>query len=91
MITSLQILKKHDKYTMFKTKPVFIKRLNARKFDQDHLEPTIIRLSAAYESIRQRKEGPGGAPETPSNEIGGDFIRKTTKYWVHPGEPVVLP
>jgi len=88
--TASQILKKHDKYTSFKTKPVFIMRLNSRKFDQDHLHPTIIQLSAAYESLRKRKAGnpdeessQGGSKEV----IDGEFIRKTAKYWVHPGEP----
>ncbi|KAJ3038069.1 vacuolar transporter chaperone [Rhizophlyctis rosea] len=84
---ALKILKKHDKYTSFHIKPVFLVRLGAREFDKDHLEPTIIRLSAVYDVLRKRAMGDEANQDLkkgPSNAAGGDFVRRTTKYWVHP-------
>ena len=86
-LLSLQILKKHDKYTPFNIKPVFVVRLGAREFDKDHLEPTIIRLSAVYDALRKRAAGESlDTKKATANAAGGDFVRRTTKYWVHPGE-----
>ncbi|KAJ3047115.1 vacuolar transporter chaperone [Rhizophlyctis rosea] len=88
---ALKILKKHDKYTPFKIKPVFVVRLGAREFDKDHLEPTIMRLSAVYDALRKRAAGESlDAKKATANAAGGDFVRRTTKYWVHPDNITTL-
>ena len=63
-------------------KPVFATRLKAKPFFKDNYDADIIRLSALYDSVRNR-----GKPVTGDSAAGasqGSFIRNTTKYWVHP-------
>ena len=81
-----QILEEHDKYATTKIKSVFTNHLKTRRFHQDHLDETIIRLSAAYDNLRRNPTGFPVDTRDGTNDVGGDFIRSTTKYWVHPGE-----
>lgn len=77
----VKILKKHDKHTEFMLKPMFMMRLNPRMQQNELLDSLIYRLSKLYDKIRR------GAQRTPEKEVKGEaqaFVRKTTKYWVHP-------
>ena len=77
-----KIIKKHDKMTSWHLKPVFAARLNARPFFKDDYDVTVINLSKLYDQVRNR-----GAPNQGDSAAGGkqqNFVRQTTKYWVHP-------
>lgn len=75
----VKILKKHDKRTSFMLKSMFMVRLNARPFYKLSFDSLIIRLSKLYDTVRN-----GGRHQEPPPPGGGSFIRRTTKYWVHP-------
>ena len=77
-----KIIKKHDKFTHWHLKPVFGARLNARPFFKDDYDGTVVNLSKLYDLVRTR-----GSPVKGDSSSGGkqqNFIRQTTKYWVHP-------
>ena len=77
-----KIIKKHDKTTHWHLRPVFAARLNARPFFKDDYNVTVVNLSKLYDQVRTR-----GHPITGDSSAGGkqqNFVRQTTKYWVHP-------
>ncbi|KAG9552916.1 SPX-domain-containing protein, partial [Aureobasidium melanogenum] len=78
-----KIIKKHDKlYPDQQLKPLFAARLNAKPFFKDNYDASIVRLSQLYDQVRTR-----GNPTKGDSAAGGsqqNFIRQTTKYWVHP-------
>lgn len=77
-----KILKKHDKTTRFILKPIFQARLNAKSFFKDNLDGLIVKLSKLYDLVRTK-----GNPVMGDSSAGGkmqNFVRQTTKYWVHP-------
>ncbi|ODV67923.1 SPX-domain-containing protein [Hyphopichia burtonii NRRL Y-1933] len=77
-----KIVKKHDKTTKFTLKPIFQVRLNAKPFFKDNYDNLIVKLSKLYDLVRTR-----GNPIKGDSSAGGsqqNFVRQTTKYWVHP-------
>lgn len=77
-----KIIKKHDKTTGFHLKPVFQARLNSKPFYKDNYDNLIVKLSKLYDLVRTR-----GNPIKGDSAAGGsqqNFVRQTTKYWVHP-------
>ncbi|ODV80643.1 polyphosphate synthetase protein [Suhomyces tanzawaensis NRRL Y-17324] len=77
-----KIVKKHDKTTKFNLKPIFQVRLNAKPFYKDNYDNLIVKLSKLYDLVRTR-----GNPVKGDSSAGGsqqNFVRQTTKYWVHP-------
>lgn len=79
-----KILKKHDKMTKqnFILKPIFLARLNSKPFYKDNYDSLIVKLSKLYDLVRTR-----GNPVKGDSSLGGsqqNFVRQTTKYWVHP-------
>ncbi|KAL8705518.1 MAG: hypothetical protein Q9201_001393 [Fulgogasparrea decipioides] len=77
-----KIIKKHDKQTQWHLKPVFAARLKAKPFFQDNYDAFIVKLSKLYDVVRTR-----GHPISGDSSAGGgqqNFVRQTTKYWVHP-------
>lgn len=77
-----KIIKKHDKQTHWHLKPVFAARLNARPFFKDDYDVTVVSLSKLYDQVRTK-----GHPVEGDSAAGGkqqNFVRQTTKYWVHP-------
>ncbi|KIW05472.1 uncharacterized protein PV09_03359 [Verruconis gallopava] len=77
-----KIIKKHDKLTSWHLKPVFAARLRAKPFFKDNYDAFIVKLSKLYDLVRTR-----GNPVQGDSAAGGaqqNFIRQTTKYWVHP-------
>lgn len=77
-----KILKKHDKTTKFVLRPIFQVRLNAKPFYKDNYDKLIVKLSKLYDLVRTR-----GNPAKGDSAAGGsqqNFVRQTTKYWVHP-------
>jgi SPX domain protein involved in polyphosphate accumulation len=63
-------------------KPVFATRLKAKPFFKDNYDADIVKLSKLYDVVRTR-----GNPVKGDSAAGGsqgNFIRNTTKYWVHP-------
>lgn len=76
-----KIIKKHDKLTDWHLKPSFATRLRAKPFFQDNYDAFIVTLSKLYDLVRTR-----GNPIKGDSAAGGgqqNFIRQTTKYWVH--------
>lgn len=77
-----KIVKKHDKTTKFNLRPIFQVRLNAKPFYKDNYDNLIVKLSKLYDLVRTR-----GNPVKGDSSAGGaqqNFVRQTTKYWVHP-------
>ncbi|KAI4842764.1 SPX-domain-containing protein, partial [Aureobasidium sp. EXF-8846] len=78
-----KIIKKHDKlYPDQQLKPLFAARLNAKPFFKDNYDASIVSLSQLYDQVRTR-----GNPTQGDSSAGGsqqNFVRQTTKYWVHP-------
>ncbi|KAH9874182.1 hypothetical protein IAQ61_004811 [Plenodomus lingam] len=77
-----KIIKKHDKNTSWVLKPVFAARLKRKPFFQDNYDSYVVKLSRLYDIVRTR-----GNPIKGDSSAGGkqqNFVRQTTKYWVHP-------
>jgi len=78
-----KIIKKHDKiHPDSQLKPLFAARLNAKPFFKDNYDNFIVKLSKVYDDVRTR-----GSPVKGDSSAGGsqqNFVRQTTKYWVHP-------
>jgi SPX domain protein involved in polyphosphate accumulation/uncharacterized membrane protein YidH (DUF202 family) len=77
-----KIIKKHDKQTNIYLRPTFSTRLKAKPFFQDNYDHFIVKLSRLYDLVRTR-----GNPVKGDSAAGGaqqNFVRQTTKYWVHP-------
>lgn len=77
-----KIIKKHDKQTQLILRPSFATRLKAKPFFQDNYDAFIVTLSKLYDIVRTR-----GHPVKGDSSAGGgqqNFVRQTTKYWVHP-------
>jgi SPX domain protein involved in polyphosphate accumulation len=67
---------------MWYLKPVFATRLNAKPFFKDNYDAFVVKLSRLYDLVRTK-----GNPVKGDASAGGgqqNFIRQTTKYWVHP-------
>lgn len=77
-----KIIKKHDKQTHWHLKPVFGARLNARPFFRDDYDGTVVNLSKLYDQVRTRGNPTKG--DSAAGEKQQNFVRQTTKYWVHP-------
>lgn len=75
-----KILKKHDKYTGRVLGPIFSARLNAKPFFKDNYNNLVLKLSKLYEILRTR----GLSGDTGVHGAQYQFVRQTTKYWVHP-------
>ena len=76
-----KIIKKHDKQTDIHLRPTFATRLKAKPFFADNYDAFIIKLSKLYDLVRTR-----GNPIKGDSAAGGgqqNFVRQTTKYWVH--------
>ncbi|KAJ5591517.1 Vacuolar transporter chaperone 4 [Penicillium hispanicum] len=76
-----KIIKKHDKETKWYLKPVFAARLNAKPFFKDNYDAFVVKLSKLYDLVRTK-----GNPVKGDASAGGtqqNFVRQTTKYWVH--------
>jgi SPX domain protein involved in polyphosphate accumulation/uncharacterized membrane protein YidH (DUF202 family) len=76
-----KIIKKHDKQTEIFLRPTFSTRLKAKPFFQDNYDVFIVKLSKLYDLVRTR-----GNPVKGDSAAGGgqqNFVRQTTKYWVH--------
>lgn len=73
---------KAQKQTTWHLKPVFAARLRAKPFFKDNYDAFIVKLSRLYDLVRTR-----GNPIVGDSSAGGgqqNFVRQTTKYWVHP-------
>ncbi|KAJ6110103.1 Vacuolar transporter chaperone 4 [Penicillium sp. IBT 16267x] len=76
-----KIIKKHDKETKWYLRPVFAARLNAKPFFKDNYDAFVVKLSKLYDLVRTK-----GNPIKGDSAAGGsqqNFVRQTTKYWVH--------
>lgn len=77
-----------QKNTRWALKPVFAARLKRKPFFQDNYDSYIVKLSKLYDIVRTR-----GNPIKGDSSAGGkqqNFVRQTTKYWVHPDNIVEL-
>lgn len=71
-----------QKTTRWVLKPVFATRLRQKPFYNDNYDAFVIKLSKLYDTVRTR-----GNPIKGDSAAGGkqqNFVRQTTKYWVHP-------
>ena len=71
-----------QKQTSWHLKPVFAIRLKVKPFFQDNYDSDIVKLSRLYDLVRTK-----GRPILGDSAAGGgqqNFVRQTTKYWVHP-------
>ncbi|KAI8906292.1 VTC domain-containing protein [Gorgonomyces haynaldii] len=75
----VKIVKKHDKHNAPALKPLIMDKLNAKPFFKLSFDSLIIRLSKLYDTVRT-----GGKRQSPPPPMGTSFVRRTTKYWVHP-------
>lgn len=60
---------------------MFATRLKAKPFFKDNYDAFIVKLSRLYDMVRTR-----GYPIKGDSAAGGgqqNFVRQTTKYWVH--------
>ena len=63
-------------------KPAYQTRLNRKPFWKQNYDADIVKLSRLYDLVRTR-----GSPTKGDASAGGgqqNFVRQTTKYWVHP-------
>ncbi|CEP62694.1 Vtc4p LALA0_S06e01574g [Lachancea lanzarotensis] len=77
-----KIIKKHDKKTKFILRPVFQVRLDSKPFFKENYDDLVVKISQLYDLVRTR-----GNPIRGDAASGGkqqNFVRQTTKYWVHP-------
>ncbi|CAI4525711.1 CNT_collapsed_G0027790.mRNA.1.CDS.1 [Saccharomyces cerevisiae] len=77
-----KIIKKHDKKTGFILKPVFQVRLDSKPFFKENYDELVVKISQLYDIART-----SGRPIKGDSSAGGkqqNFVRQTTKYWVHP-------
>ncbi|KNE65403.1 hypothetical protein AMAG_11034 [Allomyces macrogynus ATCC 38327] len=78
----LKCLKKHDKHTPFTLKPAFLQKMDANPFYRENFDVLILKLSKLYDIVRN-----GGEANRKNVQADGgsqSFVRRTTKYWVHP-------
>ena len=71
-----------QKKTTFVLTPIFAARLNAKPFFRENYDALVVKLSKQYDFVRTR-----GSPVKGDSSAGGsqqNFVRNTTKYWVHP-------
>ncbi|KAI8322192.1 SPX-domain-containing protein [Martensiomyces pterosporus] len=85
----IKIVKKHDKNAPFVLKPVFTVRLNQKPFFKENFDELLLELSRLYNIVRN-----GGVDvdqgKDPQSGNGQNFVRQTTKYWVHPDNVMEL-
>lgn len=77
-----KIIKKHDKLTGWHLRPIFSAHMNSKPFFKQNFDNLIVKLSTLYDLVRTR-----GHPFVGDSSAGGqqqNFVRQTTKYWVHP-------
>ena len=76
-----KIIKKHDKQTNIALRPTFATSLKAKPFFQDNYDAFIVTLSRLYDLVRTRGQPIKG--DSSAGEKQQNFVRQTTKYWVH--------
>lgn len=62
---------------------MFMVRLNSRPFYKQNFDAIILKLSGICAAIRNPGQSSNGQTEAMA-ESSQNFMRKTTKYWVHP-------
>lgn len=72
-----KILKKHDKRLPNPCKAFYIARLHQQSWVRGDYSDVIVTLSRIYSMIR------GDVAAPPNQDEKQDFVRSTTKYWVH--------
>eukprot|EP01041_Mallomonas_annulata_P011239 gene11239-23500_t len=72
-----KILKKHDRHLPNPCKAFYISRLHDQNWVRGDYSDVIVMLSRVYSSIR------GDAEVKEKESEKQDFVRSTTKYWVH--------
>jgi len=79
----IKIIKKHDKHTSYTLKPLFMVRLNSKPFYKENFEDVLLKLSKLYDYVRNRGIKDYSDQDNKQQSGAQDFIRQTTKYWVH--------
>ncbi|KAJ1771661.1 vacuolar transporter chaperone, partial [Coemansia sp. RSA 1824] len=85
----MKIVKKHDKNAPFVLKPMFAEQLNSRPFFKENFDELLLELSRLYNIVRNGGVDVDGSKD-PQSGNGQNFVRQTTKYWVHPDNVMEL-
>ncbi|KAJ3009165.1 vacuolar transporter chaperone [Thoreauomyces humboldtii] len=78
----LKILKKHDKLSGYTIREEFLLHIEDEGYTRDDFDPLLYALSELWDEFRTR----GSRDKVEAPQGGGNFVRKTRKYWVHAGE-----
>lgn len=63
-------------------RPAFDARLKAKPFYKGDYDSSVVKLSKLYDLVRTRGNPVKG--DSAAGGTQGNFVRSTTKYWVHP-------
>lgn len=63
-------------------RPAFDTRLKAKPFYKGDYDSSVVKLSKLYDLVRTRGNPVKG--DSAAGGTQGNFVRSTTKYWVHP-------
>ncbi|KAJ1917379.1 hypothetical protein H4219_003246 [Mycoemilia scoparia] len=85
----IKIVKKHDKNAPFVLKPAFTVQMNNRPFFKENFDELLIELSRLYDVVRNGGQDVNTGKD-PQAGNGQNFVRNTTKYWVHPDNVMEL-
>ncbi|KAJ2610673.1 vacuolar transporter chaperone, partial [Coemansia sp. RSA 1365] len=85
----IKIVKKHDKNAPFILKPMFTEHMNSRPFFKENFDELLLELSRLYNIVRNGGVDVDSAKD-PQSGNGQNFVRQTTKYWVHPDNVMEL-
>ncbi|KGG52092.1 hypothetical protein DI09_20p90 [Mitosporidium daphniae] len=82
----LKILKKHDKHTDYKLKPMFLLHFRNNPLYIHNMDILLLRLSNLYNRLSSPSSQEASVDRQSANGSTNSetFIRKTAKYWVHP-------
>lgn len=71
-----------QKVTGLGLRSIWESQMKAKPFYKEDYDPSVVKLSGLYEEVKTR-----GNPTQGDSAAGGgqaNFVRQTTKYWVHP-------
>ncbi len=71
--------------THIKLTTYFNTRLNSKPFFQETYDDMIYRLSEVWDLVRHLHGEASSKDKSPGVD-SQNIVRKTTKYWVHPGK-----
>lgn len=82
----VKILKKHDRHTPYTLKSMFLLHFRNNPLYVNNMDILLLRLSNLYNRLSIQSEHNVQYPTPTSDQQANSetFVRKTTKFWVHP-------